>query len=74
MEGKAKMQLIDVGGPLKTSSLKGSKYYIAFIDDCTKYCWIYFLKFKYEVSNVIWKYKAFCEKSEWLQNSSDKNR
>uniref|UniRef100_M1C8D2 Uncharacterized protein n=1 Tax=Solanum tuberosum TaxID=4113 RepID=M1C8D2_SOLTU len=41
---KQKLQLIhtNVGGPQKTPYLKGSKYYIAFIDDCTRYCWIYF--------------------------------
>ena len=55
-----KLQLVhtDVGGPQKTSSLKGSKYYIAFIDDDTRFCWIYFLKFKFEVANVFWKYKT----------------
>lgn len=34
-----KLQLVhtDVGGPQKTPSLKGSKYYIAFIDDFTRF-------------------------------------
>lgn len=41
--------------------MKGSKYYIAFIDDCTRYCWIYFLNFKSEVAGVFWKYKALVE-------------
>ena len=61
-----KLQLVhtDVGGPQKTPSLNGSKYYIAFIDDYTRFCWIYFLKFKSEVANVFWKYKA------WVENQS----
>ena len=61
-----KLQLVhtDVGGPQKTPSLNGSKYYIAFIDDYTIFCWIYFLKSKSEVANVFWKYKA------WVENQS----
>ncbi|RVW21330.1 Retrovirus-related Pol polyprotein from transposon RE1 [Vitis vinifera] len=61
-----KLQLVhtDVGGPQKTPSLNGSKYYIAFIDDYTRFCWIYFLKSKSEVANVFWKYKA------WVENQS----
>ena len=55
-----KLQLVhtDVGRPHRTPSLKDSKYCIAFIDDYTKYCWIFFLNFKYEIVDVFWKYKA----------------
>ena len=37
-----KLQLVhtDVEGPQKTSSLNGSKYYVVFIDDYTRFCWI----------------------------------
>ena len=52
----------DVGGPQKTPSLKESKYYIALIDDFTRFCWIYFLTTKSEVANVFWRYKAMVEK------------
>ena len=54
-----KLQLIhtDLVGPQRTPSLKGSKYYIIFIDDFTRICWIYFLKFKSEVADVFWKFK-----------------
>ena len=41
--------------------MKGSKYYIAFIDDYTRYCWIFFLNFKSEVADVFWKYKTLVE-------------
>ena len=39
-----KLQLIhtDIAGPQRTPSLKGSLYYVEFIDDCTRMCWIYF--------------------------------
>ncbi|KAA0036683.1 Retrovirus-related Pol polyprotein from transposon TNT 1-94 [Cucumis melo var. makuwa] len=58
-----KLQLIhtDVAGPQRTPSLKGSLYYIAFIDDFTRMCWIVFLKFKSEVAHVFWKFKARVE-------------
>lgn len=49
-----KLQLIhtDVAGPQRTPSLQGSRYYILFIDDFTRMCWIYFLQFKSEVASV----------------------
>ncbi|RVW98283.1 Retrovirus-related Pol polyprotein from transposon RE1 [Vitis vinifera] len=58
-----KLQLVhtDVGGPQRTSSLNGSKFYIAFIDDHTRMCWIYFMKFKSEVADIFWKFKAWAE-------------
>lgn len=58
-----KLQLIhtDVAGPQRTPSLKGNLYYIIFIDDFTRMCWIFFLKFKSEVAQVFWKFKAKVE-------------
>ncbi|CAL5368182.1 unnamed protein product [Camellia sinensis] len=58
-----RLQLIhtDVGGPKKTPSLNGSKYYIAFIDDHSRMCWIYFMKLKSEVADIFWKFKAWVE-------------
>ncbi|KAL4342366.1 hypothetical protein GQ457_08G025750 [Hibiscus cannabinus] len=50
-----------VGGPIKMPSLNGSKYYIAFIDDFARFCWIYFMKFKSEVADIFWKFKAYVE-------------
>ena len=31
------------------TSMNGSRYFLTFIDDYSSYCWIYFLKKKYEV-------------------------
>ncbi|KAG8480134.1 hypothetical protein CXB51_024924 [Gossypium anomalum] len=39
-------------------SLNGSKYFILFIDDYTRFCWIFFLKHKLEVAQVFVKFKA----------------
>lgn len=51
----------DVGGPLKTPSLNGSKYYIAFFDDYTRMCWIYFMKTKTKVVDIFYKFKTWIE-------------
>ena len=55
-----KLQLIhlDIASPQGTPSLKGSLYYVVFMDDFTRMCWILFLKHKYEVTQVFWKFKS----------------
>ena len=49
-----KLQLIytDVSNPLRTPSLKGSRYYILFIDDFTRMSWIFFMKSKSKVAGI----------------------
>ena len=39
-----KLQLIhtDVCGPMKTDLLSGNRYFLLFIDDYTRMCWVYF--------------------------------
>lgn len=61
-----KLQLIhtDLCGPQRTPTLNGSRYYIIFIDDLTRMCWIYFMKFKSEVAGIFMKFKA------WIENQS----
>jgi hypothetical protein len=46
----------DVWGPAPVASKGGFSYYVVFIDDFTRYCWIYFLKFK---SDVFATFKTF---------------
>lgn len=48
---------IQMSGPMRTQSLNGGMYYVAFIDDFSKMCWIYFLKQKSKVPHVVWKFK-----------------
>ena len=40
---------IDLSGPVPTTSINGSGYFLTFIDDCSRFCWVYFMKQKYEV-------------------------
>ncbi|KAG8479389.1 hypothetical protein CXB51_029761 [Gossypium anomalum] len=44
-----------------TESLNGSRYFILFIDDSSRYCWIYLLKNKSEVVQAFLKFKTVAE-------------
>ena len=46
----------DVCGPMKTKSIGGSVYFVSFIDDYTRYAFLYFIR---EKSQVFEKFKAF---------------
>ncbi|CAN6557261.1 unnamed protein product [Malus baccata var. baccata] len=34
----------DVCGPMQTITKAGNRYFLTFIDDCTRMCWVYFLR------------------------------
>ena len=55
----------DVCGPMSSPSLSGCLYYVIFIDDYSKKCWIYILKAKSDRFDKFKKYKAFIEKKTW---------
>ena len=63
-----KLQLIhiDICSPMKTTSLSGNKYFILFIDDNTRMCWVYFIKLKNEVFSVFKQIKALVENQRTL--------
>lgn len=42
----------DVWGPAPVSSIDGNKWFVLFIDDCTRMTWVYLLKSKDEVPSV----------------------
>ena len=56
-----------ISGPQKTPSLVGNQYYVAFIDDFTRMCWIFFLEFKSKVAGVFWKFKKLVENQSGKQ-------
>ena len=51
----------DVVGPIPTTSINGCKYFLTLIDDCYRYCWIYFMKQKSEVFDIFKVFKAMIE-------------
>ena len=51
----------DLCGPMKVPSLSGSKYILQFIDDNSRYGWVYFLKSKLEVSEVLKNFAVMIE-------------
>jgi hypothetical protein len=59
----SKLQLVhtDVCGPMHNESLNGSKYFLLFVDDYSRFCWIYFLKSKSYVFAEFVKFKAAVE-------------
>lgn len=62
-KAKGPLELIhsDVFGPVKQASLSGMKYMVTFIDDFSRYMWVYFMK---EKSETFSKFKEFKEMKE----------
>ena len=48
----------DVSRPIPTTSINGSRYFLNFIDECSRFCWVYFMKQKYEVFKTFKIFKA----------------
>ena len=53
----------DVCGKMSTQSLSGAEYVLTFIDDKTRFVWVYVLKHKHEVFERFLQWKAMVEKS-----------
>jgi transposase InsO family protein len=51
-----------VCGPMSSPSPSGCLYYVIFIDDYSRKCWIYFLKAKRDTFDKFKEYKVFIEK------------
>ena len=51
----------DICGPVSCPSLNGVLYYVIFIDDYFRKCWIHFLKAKSETFDKFKEFKAFIE-------------
>jgi hypothetical protein len=71
-----KLQLIhtNVAEPQRTPSLKGSLYYIVFIDNFSRMCWISFLDVQIRSSWSLLEVQENGGKSKWLQNTKYKVR
>ena len=51
----------DVSGPFHQMSMIQAKYALTFIDDFSRYCWVYFLKHKSEVFGLFKVFKDMVE-------------
>ncbi|KAM1023461.1 hypothetical protein ACFX2A_045325 [Malus domestica] len=51
----------DVCGPMKTTTINGNRYFLTFIYDYSRMCWVYFMRFKSEVFTIFKKFKAMVE-------------
>jgi hypothetical protein len=60
---KGILQLVHNGvfGPMSVPSLGKSVYYVSFIDEFLRNTWIYFLRNKYEVFDMLKEFKALFE-------------
>ena len=52
----------DLCGPMRTQSVGGARYFLTFIDDYSRWCHVYFLRTKDQVTNVFVEYKNLVEK------------
>ncbi|CAH9104736.1 unnamed protein product, partial [Cuscuta epithymum] len=65
----------DVWGPSPLFSINGNRYFVLFIDDCTKFVWIYFLSHKSQVLSTFIQFRKMiqtqfhsdikCLQSDW---------
>ena len=51
----------DINGPIPTTSMNGSRYVLTFIDDFSRYLWVFFIKKKYEFLEKFIELKALVE-------------
>ena len=51
----------DVQGPSKLLTLGGSRWFLTFIDDCTKITWVCLMKSKSEVNSLFQKFHKLVE-------------
>ena len=57
----------DVCGKLDTKSLSGAEYFLTFIDDKSRFAWIFVLKQKSEVFSKFVQWKTMIEKATGKQ-------
>ena len=57
----------DISGSMPVTSMNGSRYLLTFIDDFSRYTWVFFLKTKYEVCEKISELKALIKNASGLK-------
>ena len=56
---------LDVCGPFSTDSTTKHRYYVIFVDDFSRKCWIFFLQKNYRTFSKFCDFKALVEKYTW---------
>jgi hypothetical protein len=51
----------DLCGPMQVESIGGNRYFLTFIDDYSRMCWVYFLRNKSDTLSVFKKFKILVE-------------
>ena len=57
----------DISGPMPITSMNGSRYLLKFIDDFSRYSWVFFIKKKSEVCEKFTELKALIENASGLK-------
>jgi transposase InsO family protein len=57
----------DVCGPFSVSSTTKHKYYVIFVDDFSRKCWIFFMQKKYQTFSKFCEFKSLVEKESGNQ-------
>ena len=52
----------DLCGPMQTPSLDNNRYFVVFVDDFSRFVWVYFVKEKSECFVVFKRFKSYAEK------------
>jgi hypothetical protein len=52
----------DLCGPMQTRSLGGAYYFLLFIDDYTRFTWVYFLRKKSDTFEYFKEFRSMVEK------------
>ena len=48
----------DIWGPSPTPTMGGSRYFVIFVDDFTRYTWLYLLKHRSELKQIYYDFSA----------------
>ena len=57
----------DISGPMPVTSMNASRYLLTFIDDFSRYTWVFFLKKKSEVCEKFSELKALIENASGIK-------
>jgi len=58
---------IDMCGPFSVASIAKHRYYVIFVDDYSRRCWIFFMQKKRETYSKFCEFKALVEKESRKQ-------